>query len=448
MSIDHQSASPRLAPSLGALLHETARCVLAVEQGHSLSEVLPRVPAGMRPGTQALSFQALRHLGTARAVAQRLAQRAPAPPVLALLHASLAVLIADEEGLQYQPHTVVNQAVDAAKLARETRMQAGFLNACLRRFLRERRTLLESVAQDPVARWNHPRWWIERRQRDHPDHWQTILQASNRPGPMVLRVNRRLVARDAYARTLSDLGLETQALGEDGLVMSTPLPVDRLPGFAQGHCSVQDGAAQLAAGLLLDGREWSANDRVLDACAAPGGKTAHLLERADLDLLALDVDAQRCERIHDNLRRLGFQAEVKAADAGQPDTWWDGRPFNAILLDAPCTAAGIVRRHPDVRWLRRATDVEQLVAIQRRLLDTLWPLLKPGGRLVYCTCSVFHAEGQDQVRAFLERHTDAVLAPSPGHLLPGTAAPGGEFNDNEPGGYDGFYYARLDKVLP
>jgi 16S rRNA (cytosine967-C5)-methyltransferase len=187
---------------------------------------------------------------------------------------------------------------------------------------------------------------------------------------------------------------------------------------------------------------------VLDACAAPGGKTAHLLERADLDLLALDVDAQRCERIHDNLRRLGLQAEVKAADAGLPDSWWDGRQFDAILLDAPCTAAGIVRRHPDVRWLRRATDVDQLVAIQRRLLDTLWPLLKPGGRLVYCTCSVFHAEGQDQVRAFLERHTDALLIPSPGHLHPGTAIPGGEFNDNEPGGYDGFYYARLDKALP
>jgi len=448
MSTDTPGTPPRLAPSLGSLLHETARCVLAVEQGHSLSEVLPRVPAGLRPGVQALSFQALRHLGTARAVGQRLVQRAPAPPVLALLHAALAVLIADEEGLQYQPHTVVNQAVDAAKLARDTRMQVGFLNACLRRFLRERAALMESVANDPVARWNHPLWWIERLQRDHPDHWQTILQASNRPGPMVLRVNRRRVARDAYAKTLQEAGLGSQPLGDDGLVMSAPQPVERLPGFALGHCSVQDGAAQLAAGLLLDGRAWSASHRVLDACAAPGGKTAHLLERADLDLIALDVDAQRCERIHDNLRRLGLKAEVKAADAGLPDTWWDGRDFDAILLDAPCTAAGIVRRHPDVRWLRRASDVDQLVAVQRRLLDTLWPLLKPGGRLVYCTCSVFHAEGQNQVWAFLERHTDAVLIPSPGHLHPGTSIPGGEFNDNEPGGYDGFYYARLDKAQP
>ena len=222
--------------------------------------------------------------------------------------------------------------------------------------------------------------------------------------------------------------------------------MERLPGFAQGLCSVQDGAAQLAAGLLLDGRDWAPGARVLDACAAPGGKTAHLLERADLEVLALDVDARRCDRIHDNLGRLGLRAQVKAADAGEPAAWWDGRPFDAILLDAPCTASGIVRRHPDVRWLRRASDVEQLAAIQRRLLDTLWPLLKPGGRLLYCTCSVFKAEGQDQVAAFLRRHTDARHIPVVGHLLPGIAVSDGEFNDNASGGYDGFYYARLDKT--
>jgi 16S rRNA (cytosine967-C5)-methyltransferase len=237
-------------------------------------------------------------------------------------------------------------------------------------------------------------------------------------------------------------------LGEDGLVLTAPHPVERLPGFAQGLCSVQDGAAQLAAGLLLDGRVWTPDDRLLDACAAPGGKTAHLLERADLDLLALDVDPRRCERVHDNLRRLGLKAQVNAADAGLPGTWTDGRLFDAILLDAPCTASGIVRRHPDVRWLRRASDVDQLAALQRRLLDTLWPLLKPGGRLLYCTCSVFRAEGQDQVAAFLERHTDTVAIPSVGHLRPGTVVVDREFNDNESGGYDGFFYARFDKALP
>jgi 16S rRNA (cytosine967-C5)-methyltransferase len=263
---------------------------------------------------------------------------------------------------------------------------------------------------------------------------------------MALRVNRRRVARDDYRQTLQDAGLPSQPVGDDGLVLATPQPVERLPGFARGHCSVQDSAAQLAAGLLLGGDALPAGARVLDACAAPGGKTAHLLERAELDLLALDVDARRCERIHDNLRRLGLAAEVQCADAAQTRVWWDGRPFDAILLDAPCTAAGIVRRHPDVRWLRRAADVEQLVAQQRQLLEALWPLLKPGGRLLYCTCSVFKAEGADQVAAFLGRHTDARLQPSPGHLHPGTAGGHGDLPDNVPGGYDGFFYARIDKA--
>lgn len=440
--------SPRQAPRLSDQLHEVARCVLAVEQGRSLTEVLPQVPSGLRPGVQALTFQVLRHLGAARAVARLLARRPPAPAALALLHTALALLIGDGQGTSYPPHTLVDQAVDVAKRGRDTRMQSGFLNACLRRYLRESPALLAQTRQDPVARWNHPAWWVERVRRDHPDHWEAILAASNQPGPMVLRVNRRRASREAYAAQLAGQGIGATPLGDDGLLLVSPQPVERLPGFDQGWCSVQDGAAQLAAGLLLDGREWGPGDRVLDACAAPGGKTAHLLERADLDLLALDVDPRRCERIHQNLQRLGLQAEVRAADAGEPAGWWDGRPFDAILLDAPCTASGIVRRHPDVRWLRRPGDVGQLVAIQRRLLDTLWPLLKPGGRLVYCTCSVFRAEGQEQVDAFLERHTDALALPSPGHLRPGTVIANGEFNDNDPGGYDGFFYARMDKAWP
>jgi 16S rRNA (cytosine967-C5)-methyltransferase len=187
---------------------------------------------------------------------------------------------------------------------------------------------------------------------------------------------------------------------------------------------------------------------VLDACAAPGGKTAHLLEHADVAVLALDKDAQRCERIHDNLRRLRLSAQVRHADAARPADWWDGVPLDAILLDAPCTASGIVRRHPDVRWLRRESDVAQLAEQQRVLLDALWPLLRPGGRLVYATCSVFRAEGSDQVKAFLERHTDARATAAPGHLLPGLAGLGGQFNDNDPGEHDGFFYACLDKAAP
>jgi 16S rRNA (cytosine967-C5)-methyltransferase len=438
-------------PTLATQLRHTAGCVLAVEQGRSLSEVLPAVPPTLRPGVQALTFHVLRHLGTARALVGRLVQRKPAPAVQALLCSAVALLLDTAEaaaGPRYPAHTVVNQAVDAARHDRQTERQAPFINACLRRFLREREVLLAGIEGDPVARWNHPLWWIQRLQKDHPEHWQAILAANNQPGPMALRVNRRRTDRASYQQALQAIGLASTPVGSDGLVLDAPQPVERLPGFAQGHCSVQDAAAQMAAGLLLDGRAWTPADRVLDACAAPGGKTAHLLERADLNLLALDVDARRCERIEDTLARLGLRAEVRCADAAKPASWWDGQPFDAILLDAPCTASGIVRRHPDVRWLRRASDVDQLVAVQRALLEALWPLLKPGGRLVYATCSVFRAEGAEQVRAFLVHHTDALQRPSPGHLLPGLAAPAGEFNDNQLGGYDGFFYARLDKALP
>lgn len=437
-------------PTLATQLRHTAGCVLAVEQGRSLSEVMPELPQALRPGVQALTFHALRHLGTARALVGQLVERKPAPPVQALLCSAVALLldVADEQAPRYPVHTVVNQAVEAARQDRRTERQASFVNACLRRFLREREALLAEVYTDPVARWNHPLWWIERLQRDHPEDWQAILTANNQPGPMALRVNRRRTDRASYQQALQAIGLSSTPVGSDGLVLDAPQPVERLPGFAQGHCSVQDAAAQMAADQLLGDRTWTPADRVLDACAAPGGKTAHLLERAELNLLVLDVDPRRCERIEDTLARLGLQAAVRCADAGKPATWWDGQPFDAILLDAPCTASGIVRRHPDVRWLRRASDVDALVATQRALLDALWPLLKPGGRLVYATCSVFRAEGDEQVRAFLVHHTDALQQPSPGHLLPGLAAPSGEFNDNRLGGYDGFFYARLEKATP
>ncbi|PZO12599.1 MAG: 16S rRNA (cytosine(967)-C(5))-methyltransferase RsmB, partial [Burkholderiales bacterium] len=437
--------------------HHTARCVRAVEQGHSLSDVLPQVASELRPGVQALTFHVLRHLGMARALVDQLVQRQPDATVGALLCTALSLMLEDDEagtssGLHYAAHTVVNQAVDAARQDRSTARQAAFINACLRRYLRERPALLAHAMRQPAARWNHPLWWIERLQRDHPEHWQGILTANNQPGPMTLRVNRRLVERSAYQQALQAMGVASTPVGDDGLVLDAPQPVERLPGFAQGHCSVQDAAAQLAASLLLEGRDWSPTDRVLDACAAPGGKTAHLLERADVRLLALDVDARRCERVDDTLKRLRLgaplQAEVRCADAAKPATWWDGQPFDAILLDAPCTASGIVRRHPDVRWLRRPTDVAQLVAVQRGMLEALWPLLKPGGRLLYVTCSVFRAEGAEQVQAFLERHTNAVHRPSPGHLLPASDAPAGEFNDNPLGGYDGFFYTRIDKAAP
>ena len=429
-------------------LGEAARCVLAVRQGRSLGDALAEVPAARRPGVQAIAFHALRHLGSSEAVLARLVQRAPAPPLRALVCTALALLIApDTPGVVYPAHTVVDQAVQAAREDRRMARLAGFVNACLRRWLRESASLLSAVQDDPVARWNHPRWWLERLRHDHPQDWQAILAANNRPGPMTLRVNRRRAERGALAAALLAQGVASEPVGEDGLQLARALPVEQIPGFAQGHASVQDEAAQMAAPLLLEGLVAAGPRlRLLDACAAPGGKTAHLLERADAELLALDVDPTRCARIGENLQRLGLSAELRCADAAAPASWWDGRPFDAILLDAPCTASGIVRRHPDVRWLRRDSDVAALAATQRALLDALWPLLRPGGRLVYATCSVFRAEGSEQAQAFLQRHTDARARPAPGHLLPGTPGGDRQFNDNPSGGPDGFFYARFDKA--
>jgi 16S rRNA (cytosine967-C5)-methyltransferase len=235
-------------------------------------------------------------------------------------------------------------------------------------------------------------------------------------------------------------------VGEDGVILGEPRDVHALPAFDDGAVSVQDWAAQLAAPLLLEDLAATGRPRILDACAAPGGKTAHILELADVEVIALDVAPQRCERIRENLARLGLSAQVVAADAGEPQAWWDGRPFDAILLDAPCTASGIVRRHPDVRWLRRESDVAQLARTQARLLGALWPLLRDGGRLVYCTCSVFREEGEQQVQTFLAHNKEAVLRSAPGHLLPlsGETAPG--VGDNPLRDHDGFFYAVLAKL--
>ena len=428
-------------------LAAAARTLLAVEQGRSLTDVLAKTPARLRPGVQALAFHALRHWGEAGVLIGLLAERPPEGAARALLGLALTLLLPQAVGgnVSYAAHTVVDQSVQALQQLKLPAGLAGFVNACLRRYLREQDELLLKAGEDLQARWNHPFWWVQRVRRDHPQHWQAILAANNRPAPMVLRVNRRRVGRDDYLQTLRAQGLLAEPVGRDGIALAQAVAVDRLPGWEQGHCSVQDLAAQLAAPLLLDGAQLPAGARVLDACAAPGGKTAHLLECAELDLLALDVDPQRCERIRDNLQRLGLKAELRAADAADTDRWWDGRAFDAILLDAPCTASGIVRRHPDVRWLRRPGDIAQLAAQQLRLLEALWPTLGAGGRLLYCTCSVFKAEGEQQVRDFLQRHPDAQLLPSPGHLMPGEALSGGSDGADNLVGMDGFFYALLLK---
>ena len=405
-----------LSLPLARLLSHTADAVQAVRAGRSLNTALARCPADARPGVQALSFQVLRRLGSAQAARALLAPKLPPPAVDALLLSAIALLWPDPNA-PYAEHTLVDQAVSAAQA--RNKPSSGFVNAVLRRFLRERDAIVEAVQRDSVVASNHPAWWVARLQRDWPDQWQAVVQADNEHPPMTLRVNARRMSAADYVVRLADAGIEAQVVGPQAVVLATPLPVTRLPGFEQGDVSVQDAAAQLAAPLLLEGG-LAPGARVLDACAAPGGKTAHLLELADLDVLALDSDAARLQRVNDTLQRLSLQARTVAADAGNPSAWWDGEPFDAILLDAPCSASGIVRRHPDVRWLRRESDIAALALTQARLLDALWPLLKPGGRLLYCTCSVFKAEGQAQIDAFLQRQSDASVPdhpPSPGHLL-------------------------------
>jgi 16S rRNA (cytosine967-C5)-methyltransferase len=416
--------------------------------------------------------------------------KAPPPNVDALLVSALALLWpvpAGSAGVSYAEHTVVDQAVTAVR--QRTPAAAGFVNAVLRRFLRERDELVRAAMVKPLAAYNHPGWWVERLRQDWPQHWQALLAANNQHPPMMLRVNARRGTAAGYVQRLAAQGRGAQALDDGAVLLDAPCPVGQLPGFAEGEVSVQDAAAQLAAPLLLGLPlpRWltaappaappapstvalaggfvraaspaalppaapavpadamgplPAGARVLDACAAPGGKTAHLLERAELDLLALDSDPVRLRRVQETLNRLQLDAELKAADARDTAAWWDGRPFDAILLDAPCSASGIVRRHPDVRWLRRPDDVAALARIQAEMLDALWPLLKPGGRLLYATCSLFKAEGQLQADAFLQRPggTSARLDPrSPGHLLP--------LPDNAGRAvHDGFYYALLQKL--
>jgi len=429
--------SPSPSAPLHQLLQQASAAVQAVRQGRSLTDSLARCPDALRPGTQALSFLTLRRLGRAEALLKMLAPKRPQAKVEGLLLVALALLMPDDAPPPYAEHTVVDQTVKALK----DRGSSGFVNAVLRRFLREREALVAAVVQEPVAAYNHPSWWIARLQADWPDDWQALLAANNQHPPMTLRA--REGAR-AYLERLAAAGIAARQVGPQAVVLERAQPVTALPGFAEGEVSVQDLAAQCAAPLLLL-RDCPPHAHVLDACSAPGGKTAHLLElRPDLDLLALDSDATRLERVGQNLARLRLGATLKAADARDTAAWFDGRPFDAILLDAPCSASGIVRRHPDVRWLRRSEDIAQLARIQSELLDALWPLLKPGGRMVYATCSVFKAEGVHQIDAFLQRKADAQavdVAGVTGHLLP--------LADNEPNAVaaplDGFFYALLAK---
>ncbi len=442
------------SPALNRLLSDCADAVAAVRAGRSLTEVLAEVAPTARPGVQALTFHVMRWMGSADAVRARLAPKTPPPRVDSLLITAIALLWPEADP-PYPDHTLVDQAVTAAR--ERTPAAAAFVNAVLRRFLRERATLVAAAQQDPVSAWNHPAWWVERLRRDWPAQWQDHLRVANSHPPMTLRVNARRQTVAEYVRLLERQGqrawpLAAPELGGQAVQLAWPCPVQRLPGFADGWASVQDAAAQRAAPLLLSGGAGGSplppGARVLDACAAPGGKTAHLLEAADLELTALDSDPQRLVRVKETLDRLGLSARLQVADARQTAKWWDGKPFDAILLDAPCSASGIVRRHPDVRWLRRPQDISTLARTQDELLTALWPLLKPGGRLVYATCSVFLAEGRQRIDAFLQRPqaAGARLDPaSPGHLPPLIDNPQAASAASSGVSGDGFYYALLHR---
>ena len=434
-----------IAIPLWRQLQTTAVVIGAVRSGVSGTAALDDVNSALRPGVQALSFHVWRNLGRAEALRDLLVQRRPNPKTDTILCVALALLW-DDAHQTYDSFTLVNQTVEAIKRTNGLAPQASFVNACLRRFLRERPALVAQTDANLVARWNHPLWWIQRLQHQRPHDWQDILEAANSHAPMTLRANVRKVGPAEYLAALDACGVSAKLHG-GAIVLSAPVPVQTLPGFALGHVSVQDSAAQLAAPLLLSKFGDARHLRILDACAAPGGKTGHLLELIGGDVTALEIDAMRAKRITENLQRLGLQAKVLTADAVRLNDWWDGKLFDAILLDAPCTASGITRRHPDVRWLRRSTDVDQLARQQKELLQTLWTTLKPGGRLVYCTCSIFEEEGKEQVQTFLANNTNAALLPSPGHLMPQNGAKSPLLNDNQAGDHDGFFYALFEKRL-
>lgn len=442
------SDAASLAPPLWQQLQACAQALQAVLQGRNHSQALIQTDPRLRPAAQALLFAVLRQWGRTLAVKKRLVQRQPSAEANALLCVGLALALQEDQAM-YPAHTLVSQLVEAAKRHPATKAQAAFINACVRRFLREREVLMAQTNSLTSAQWNAPEWWIQAIRLDHPEDWQALLKASLQAAPMAVRVNTRLISRDALQSQWRAQGIDTEASGEVGLLLRQARGVHSLPGFEEGWWSVQDLGAQLAAPTLLSGLQAAPGQRlrVLDACAAPGGKTAHLLEMADAEVLALDIDAARCHRIEENLQRLHLKAQVRAADAAQPSTWWDGQVFDAILLDAPCTASGIVRRHPDIPWLRRASDLAGLAKQQQALLQALWPLVKPGGRLLYCTCSLFKQEGQGQIDSFLVNNTQARLLPSAGQLKPASSANPAGVLDNGLRDHDGFFYALLERRL-
>jgi 16S rRNA (cytosine967-C5)-methyltransferase len=423
--------------SLAYSLLGAARAVARVKAGNALPQALAAIfgqfnpPLQARGAMQDIAYRTMRRLGQAEALLSILASKPPSPAELhGLLCCALALMLNDDGDAPYEDFTVVDQAVTAAGSDPAIAHAKGMVNAVLRRFLRERAGLLQQIGNQPAARWNYPNWWIETLRQAYPTQWEAILAAGNSAPPLTLRVNRRKTGRDDYLRMLAEQGIAASALGPWAVKLERAVPVAQIPGFADGVVSVQDAAAQMAAPLLdvQDGM------RVLDACAAPGGKTGHLLEQADIDLLALDSDALRLKRIDENLQRLQLSAALQQGDAAGRQ-WWNGQPFDRILADVPCTASGIVRRHPDIRWLRRKGDALQLATLSARILDNLWSMLRPDGKLLFVTCSLWPQESEMQAAAFAKRN-GALRLDAPGQLLP-VAQEGQD--------HDGLFYALFQK---
>lgn len=388
-----------------------------------------------RGAVQDLAYGTLRHLGRVDAIIDQLLRQ---PLNDALVRNLLQVALYQLIHTKARAYTIVDYAVPACAQLGFARA-GGLVNAVLRNFLRRRAELEAAAAQSDRGRYSYPQWWINKVAAQYPQQYRGLLEAGNQRPPLTLRVNRRRISRDAYLDLLVRENIAARPVGEAAVIVEKPRPVAQLPGFSDGLVSVQDAGAQLAA-ELLDVRDGM---RVLDACAAPGGKSAHLLEVADLDLVAADIDGVRLRRVADNLARLSLQAELLEIDAGQPDLWKDLGKFDRILADVPCTASGIVRRHPDIKWLRKPADIAALAQRQSRILDTLWQRLGRDGKLLYATCSVFSEENSRQVEQFIARHSDARectlppvadgLNPVNGQLFPDAA-------------HDGFYYALLEKT--
>ncbi|HLT01797.1 MAG TPA: 16S rRNA (cytosine(967)-C(5))-methyltransferase RsmB [Geminicoccaceae bacterium] len=432
--------------TLAEELRSAARALERLAEGAALPAALeavssrPRLPPASRAAVRDIASRTVRAWGLCRELSTRLNQRPPSPAMLALQQVTLAQLLDPVR----PDATTVDQAIEAAKADPALRHGAGFLNATLRRFLRERESLVAAAREEPVGRWNFPAWWIDTLRDAYPDRWQAILEESNREPPLSLRVNTRRISTQAWLASLAEAGIAGVRIGPQAVRLDVPVPLESLPGWGEGLVSVQDAGAQLAAPLLdvADGM------RVLDACAAPGGKTTHLLELATLDLVALDTDSTRLARVGENLARLGQQARLVVGDALEPAAWHDGAAFDRILVDAPCTASGIVRRQPDVRWRRRRSDMATFSDRQAAMLGALWPLLAPGGKLLYSTCSVFPAEGDPVVARFMRSHPDALRLPLVWAFAPGGGSesvsqlvPTSEAMRD----HDGFYYAMLGK---